>query len=686
MPNYQRFQTVSAARQELFCPDSPVWVSRYQLSRDLQTGMRLLQTRMVNCSDRTVRQVFLRVVCFGAARERLTQLELVPLPSVSARPGRAFGDDKPVEIPVKGVVYAEVYAQRVRFADGSAWDESDPDGYLAFNAEPVRPEDPHYETLADRARSGGVRNDCYFKARQGLWVCTCGLPNALRNRRCVRCAADRVWLEEHMDPNLIDAPPPEPAPAPVVIQPSPAPQVTVIPAPFREEPAPQPTFVVQPAPEPPAEEAPVSHPGRTAAIVAAVLLFLALGAFCAYRFLMPWLRYREALNARNAGDFEQAVEIFTELGEYRDSPKQIRETLSRKAARLMSEGKYQEALELYESLEGGDERAADCLYALGVLAYNDKDLETAMNYVEQLRSRYPDYENTEQLARFCSYSLGNRTAAEAAALDDPFLQRQSYQQAREYYVQAGGYEDSETQIRECDYRIALSYRNEGDLAKAVEALEPLGDYRDAAELRRDCMYEYLMNNLESFTVSAVLPVWLDELVSVDYPGAYDLTMRLAGEGCYFAIQYGERTLADGDEIEAADLKGVKLYYSVEPQDEEGPILVLARYQLPDGLEGRALLNADRSAEGAPAWEEIPFPANCSQNGQVTISFYDAALGENSSPLALLHFRFRYKEAGEDDGGDGGGEANSSGSSTPSGDHNADPPAPSGDSSPRTGGD
>lgn len=168
MSNYQRFQVLSTARQELFCPDSPVWVSRYQLSRDLESGKRLLQTRMVNCSEKQVRQVFLRVVCLGASREKLSQLELVPLPAVAALPGRVFGDDRFAEIPVKGTVYVEAYAQRVRFADGSTWDETKPEGYLAFRAEPVRPEDPHYETLADRARSGGVRNDCYFRARQGL--------------------------------------------------------------------------------------------------------------------------------------------------------------------------------------------------------------------------------------------------------------------------------------------------------------------------------------------------------------------------------------------------------------------------------------------------------------------------------------------------------------------------------------
>ena len=199
MAIYERFQILSSARQDLFLPEGPVWVSRCQLSRDMESGKRLLQTRMVNCSERTVRQVFLRVVCLGAERERLDQLELVPLPVLSARPGRVFGDDKLVEVPVKGTVFVEVYVQRVRFADGTAWDEPGDADYIAFPAPvPVRPEDAHFETLASRARSGGLRNDFYFRAQQGLWLCSCGMPNPTRGLRCVRCGADRLWLEKHI--------------------------------------------------------------------------------------------------------------------------------------------------------------------------------------------------------------------------------------------------------------------------------------------------------------------------------------------------------------------------------------------------------------------------------------------------------------------------------------------------------
>lgn len=661
MANYQRFQVLSAARQELFCPESPVWVSRYQLSRDLESGKRLLQTRMVNCSEKTVRQVFLRVVCLGVNREKLAQLELVPMPAVSVRPGRVFGDDKLVELPVKGTVFAEVYAQRVRFADDSTWDETDPAGYLAFRAEPVRPEDPHYETLADRARSGGVRNDCYFKAQQGLWVCTCGLPNALRGRRCARCGADRVWLEQHMDPNLMDAPAKEPEPAPVVY-PTPAPTVTVVPAPFREEPAPAPTIILQSAPESETQEAPASHAGRNAAIAAAVLLFLALGAFCAWRFLMPYLRYREALSARSAGDYDKAVSLLQALGEYRDSPELIRETLVQKARSRMAEGAYQEAMELFRALGDHEEEEADCLYALGVLAYNDKEIDAALGYVEQLRQRFPDYDKTGELEQYCYYSLGNQLAEQAAGEADRSARIEDYMQAREYFSKTDGYEDSAQRIMECDYRVALAQQENGNTAEAVTLLETLGDYKDAASLRQSYMFDYVQQHLENYTLDSMAPGYLQELVGAGYPGAQELLDRLNGEGFRFEVLYPNEVNGQPSPItertQVTELSDVRISYRVELQDGQGAVLVLVRYTLPDGREGRTLLNSDRGSQGSRSWSELSFPAESSQEGTVTLDFYDAMRGENTTPLESVSFRLVHpapEQNGDAEGpNDGGG--------------------------------
>ena len=634
MAVYERFQVLSAGRQNLFQPQSPVWVSRVQLSLDRDSGKRLLQARMVNLSEKTIRQIFLRIRCLDGARRQLAQLEMVPLGALRVLPGRVFGDDKPLELTPKGCRYAEAYAQRVRFADGSTWDEDRPEDYIAFSdPEPVKPEDPHYQTLASRALSGGVRNDCYFRAQQGLWLCTCGLPNPSRSLRCPHCGAERRWLETHMDPNRLEAPryrsrpeeAPVPAPAPILPRPAPSRE--------EESPAPQPTIIIQ---TPEREEAPAPQPakgGKIAALVLAALLLCCLGIFAAVQFLMPWLRYREALGERSAGRYDRAVDLFRELGDYKDSPAQIDATLARQAVALMNEGKYQQALELLEPLQGYDNYKADCLYSLGVLAYNDKELEKAMGYVEQLRQRFPDYARGAELAQYCHYSLGCSDMEKAQNLE-PFLRIGWYSSAKEHFEKAGDYGDSAAKIQECDYQMALADAEQGLLQKAIDAFTDM-NYKDAPSQRLRCMYEYAAQHLESADPTSL--AYLQELVEAQYPGAQALLDRFNGRGFRFWVTEGP----EGEESisELHDLSQLYIHYEVEQQEGDGAALVLLLYTLPDGREGRAMLNNDRSASGSRAWTEIPFPSHLSKNGPIVLRFYDAARGQNVEPLETLLIQF-----------------------------------------------
>lgn len=652
MAKYERFQILSAGRQDLFLPEAPLWVSRYQLSRDLESGKRLLQVRMVNLSEKTVRQVFLRILCLDARREPLEALEMVPMGKLRVLPGRLFGDDQPLELGGKGAVFAEIYPQRVCFTDGSTWDEPRRNEYLAFAPPvPVREGDPHYEELASRARSGGVRNDCYFRSQQGLWLCTCGLPNATRALRCAHCGADRLWLEKHMDPNLLEAPAPTPAPAPAAaapVIPAPAPVIreTYLPSP----PA-QPTIILQQA-EPEPEDAPAKaggHGGRVAAIVAAVLLFLGLGAFCAYRYLMPLLRYQEALREQAAGNYDRAVELFQDLGEYRDSLTQIRLSLGQKGLALMGEGKYQEALELFQTLEGYESHAADCVYAMGVLAYNDKDLERALDYVAQLREKYPDYDKTDELEQYCRYSLAVGLVQQAAEAEDPARQAELYEAAAQAYAQVGDYKDSLEMVTECRYRGALALEAQGDAEASIEAFNALSGYKDCDERRDALMFEYASQHLEN--PDQISMDYLEELAARAYPGAAELLARIRGEGFSFHLSLGPQDNT-ATLVEVPDLSQVYIHYRVERRDAEGAVLVLVLYQLPDGRKGRGLLNLDRSASGSRSWDTF-LPTDCTQSGPVTLTFYDSMWGETGEPLESISFRYVYTATQADSQSAGG---------------------------------
>lgn len=654
MGNYQRFQTLSAGAQNRFDPDSPVWVSRYQLSLDVESEKRLLQARMVNISDKRIRQVFLRIKCMDARSQQLAMLEMVPLPTVLALPGRIFGDDKIVEVTPAGATFLEVYAQRVVFTDGTSWNESPSGHYIAFAAPvPVKAGDEAYQRLKDKAAEGGVRNSYYFHTQKGLWTCTCGQPNGSGSLRCAHCGADRLWLEKNMDleqPQSEPEPQPEPAPvraaepAPVVMPIMPVIQPSV-PTPPPMEPNPfaglGPRVMPRPAytPDPEEEAAKRRHPGRLAVILLSIMVVLLIGGWCVYRFLMPELQYQKAAREQNAGNYEKAQEIYEGLEDYKDSPERIVGVKLARIRAVMSEGDYLQAMELLEEVRDRpeyDSYMADCIYSLGVLAFNDKDLDSAWSYVLELEEKYPDYAKLPQLRQYCRFSFGNRLAAEASAMEDPDERIYAYEAAIQEFLQAEGYADSADRITECRYRIAIEKMNQDLLVEAVDAFAALGDHKQSAEYRANCMYRYAWQHLAE--VDDLSISYLEELSQANYPGAQELLDRYTGRAFAFRACVGADHNAP-TAVTVTDLADVYLRYEVASRDADGAVLVLVRYLLPDGRQGRGLLNDDRTASGAVAWSSM-FPTDCTVSGQVVLEFYDSQRGE-LEPLATVQFQYTY---------------------------------------------
>ena len=660
MANDQQYQILSAGPQNLFDPDCPVWVARYQLSRDRERGKLLLQVRMVNESDRRIRQVFLRIRCFGVSGSRLADLEMVPMPAVSALPGRAFGDDKPVEITPGGTTSVEVFAQRVRFYDGTTWDEGRADGYTAFPAPVrVRKTDEAYEALCRKAAEGSVHNLYYFHMQDGLWTCTCGLPNSSHALHCAHCGADRLWLERHMNrEQLTPQPEPEPTPAPAPVPtPPPPPAPTPPPAPA-VPPRPLSTLeefgltgylaplAAAPAPAAPAraqfpqeEEVLPSHAGRNFVVFLTILILLAGIGFCCYYLLRPYLRYQEAVKQQMAGNYEYAAELFEQLDGYRDSAQRVeqtkRQSVQHEVRAAMAAGQFDTALKLLEPLKGQDEYdsyAADCIYSLGVLAFNRRDLDEAWGYVQRLEEEYPDYEKLPKLRQYCCYSFGVRAAAEGAELEDSGDRILAYEQAILQFRQTDGYQDSEARIQECLYRIAIERMNRDELPEAIDGFAALGDYRKAVSYREDCMYRYAQQHLENTDQTTM--DYLEELSEEGYDGAQDLLDRYTGEAFTFRISLGAALSSDPVE-ETYSLEDIYIHYNVDSRDADGAVLVLVRYRLPDGREGRGLLNNDRSASGAKAWSTM-FPTDCAAQGMVTLDFFDSQRGE-SDVLETISF-------------------------------------------------
>lgn len=145
------------------------------------------------------------------------------------------------------------------------------------------------------------------------------------------------------------------------------------------------------------------------------------------------LDYNKAMKAYDNGEYAEARDLFTELGDYEDSAKM----------------------------------AKDCDYRIAKKALDQEDFETALELFEKL----DDYKESEELALECKYGLA------LAMMDEG-----EYEDAAELLTEIADYEDASEQLQECDYQLALEAIEAGENDAAMEKLTALGDYKDSIDL------------------------------------------------------------------------------------------------------------------------------------------------------------------------------------------------------------
>ncbi len=668
MANYQRYQTLSSAEQYLYSPSSPVWVSRYQLSWDTQTGARLLQCRMVNVSQKAISAVYLRVLCRDAQGQDITTMHLVPMTGLYITPGEVFGDDKVVTLWPNRTAFAEIYAERVCYTDGSAWNEPETGDYVAIPAPaPVHVQDLLYTRLAAAAREGGVHNEYYFRQMKSVWQCTCGVPNSNQILYCRHCGADRSWLEMNMDIEALSAPAPKEAPAlpPPTPTPTPEPPKPEATTPLEkfdlssylssepmQRPAEQEFPYIQTLPRPQDEyedydedeegdeDTRDAHVGRKIAIILAVLLFLGIGAWLAYRQLFgPYAKYQQAVRAENDGQYEEAIELYEALGDYEDSPARIEFCRAQIALNQMRDGNYEAAYEVLKDMPEFESYAADCLYSMGVLAYNNGDYDGAWDYVGRLQAEYPDYENTKQLEECCSYEYGKQALSQSEQEENLEQRRTAVQEAKSWFLRSGSYSNSADMVNLCDYYLAdvdyqsaIEYGNSSAFLTAADQFQALGSYSDSAQRRLACMFAYC--EAEPDLENPKTEELLAELIAADYPGAAELEASLSILEARVDVSYddGQGEGPVPEEMDIEELGNLVIRYEIEGKGS-GSLQILMVYTLPGADNGSVKLNEDDSRSGI--WRIYDLVRQrVSETGEGKLQFYDSGTGEE-----LLTVRF-----------------------------------------------
>lgn len=290
----------------------------------------------------------------------------------------------------------------------------------------------------------------------------------------------------------------------------------------------------------------------TAAAASCVIL-ICVCAFVIPNYAVPEIKYRSAERLYANGEFEKASSAFTALDGYKDSTDYISKCGYGIAEKLFADGLFPEAADAFTALDGysdSDEKALECM------------LKIAENYIN---------EGNYDAAMSVYAAAGKSELAEQTALEkiDSLAENGDYFAAAEI---AEKYCDSSV-VAEYRYLGASSARDSGDYKTAADNFYRLGNYKDSAELAKQCTYSFYNSEYAQKGVT-------EEIVRGfyflgDFRNSSDMFIKTAYE-------YGLKCMENGDYSDAA-----AMFKNAGTYKDSAAMLYKSRYEL-----GKSLLDSD----------------------------------------------------------------------------------------------
>ncbi len=283
---------ISDREQKEYLPLCPVQVKRNMVTEE--GGKRFWQVTITPCTNVTPLRVRLKVQFTDARRVSAGETELeCTLPAVPAQPCPDTA------------VYAYTSVEAVWGKDNEIWVREGRSPLDLTEQAILWQTDPLYEQIR-RECAGVVEPVFQPDTIPGLWRCTCGQINLEGTPKCGQCGVEKTWLDSHFDKEYLTK---ELALHKEAEAKHPEKKITV----SRSK----------------AESDRMKMIGIFAGLGAALLLTV-----LTVTLIIPSIRYGGAEKSLAAGEYDEAIATFTDLGDFRDAPARAADATYQKAQEM----------------------------------------------------------------------------------------------------------------------------------------------------------------------------------------------------------------------------------------------------------------------------------------------------------------------------------------------------------------
>lgn len=636
-----RFQEVFRLPSQQYIEGSPVIIEAGALQKDEQTGKILAQIKIKNISPNIIVgcKVFIRA--FELSGAELQGIDSFSYLDISVARGGDFGTKVPVFLPNDLTRKFSVAVTEVLFNDNTMW-KSDPVEWKGIPKQ-NRIESVLQDTdLTEEYKiEAGDNAEYYPEISNGLFLCTCGNINMDASSPCFRCHRKYDALMHILDAEKLSNNRKERLEKERQKKEKEEQLAALIEAEKKEK-----TQKIQ------------KKVIKIAKIATPIILIVAVLAYITPRYIQPAVNraksYREAKEYLNDGKYNEAINAFILLNDYKDSEEQVKEATYRKADSFYQEGDYDAAIDTWKAIiQYSDSKdrismaenaileekyqaavslmdaekyiaAANAFDELGEYkdskAKNNDCLNNMVAYIKQV-----DYNNltNEEYEQSISYfkAISDNDALTVAyyKYGRKKYDEKDYENAS-YYLRKGiGYEDAEDWYLNATYTVACKALDSTSYGKAINAFEKCADYKDSAEKVLEAKYDYVCAH--KYDPDEDTRDYVTQLAKVDYKDSKDIYAQIfQWKITVIAINDSESSNTDMDSVSRERTIYFHLRLTGGESGEGLKIKCVSKW--PDGSK-RTITSSDkwyRNNEGTWSfWYENP---SYGTTGQLSATFYD----------------------------------------------------------------
>lgn len=353
----ERYSRLFALPENLYAVGSPVVIAAGTLLKDTQTGRIVAQLKLRSISDKIIKAVKVKLYLYDTAGNSIDEPVVHDYLDLSISRDTEFAQKNPIpisnntarsyKVSITEVVFA---GQSVWAADNENWEPLSKPSLLTFD-------DPE---LQKQYQIKFGRNSKYEpKSEKDLWYCTCGALNH-ENEICHCCnnsllalqTADMVTLKAEKDARLED-------------------QARQAEARAKRE-------ADEKAARNVAAKEAKKKVAKTLKIVVPVVCALVAVVLLVINVIIPNGKYNDAVALMDAGQFEEAIAIFDDVGSYKDSEEKrvvcenaIIDAGFAKAEALLANGDKYHAAKVFYELRDYQDMWEYCMRQWGEITHRD---------------------------------------------------------------------------------------------------------------------------------------------------------------------------------------------------------------------------------------------------------------------------------------------------------------------------